>query len=151
MQVLLIEDVDKLGEQGQIVTVKPGFGRNFLIPRGLARQATASVIRAFEEERRQQSRKLGKKKEDAQNLAKELASMEVVVFAKVGEESRIFGSITTNNIADGLAAQGVTVDRRKIEIEDDIKMLGVYTASVKLHPEVDATIKVRVEPEVATS
>jgi len=77
--------------------------------------------------------------------------MEVVVFAKVGEESRIFGSITTNNIADGLAAQGVTVDRRKIEIEDDIKMLGVYTATVKLHPEVDATIKVRVEPEVATS
>lgn len=149
MQVILLEDVENLGGSGEIVAVKPGYGRNYLIPRGLARQATPSVVKAVTEERRQQARKLSKKKDDAQNLAKELAKMEVIVFAKVGEESRIFGSITTNNIADGLAAQGVTVDRRNIELTDDIKVLGVYSATIKLHSEVTAEVKVRVEPEVA--
>ncbi len=149
MQVILLQDVENLGEKGDIVAVKPGYGRNFLLPRGLALQATPSVVKSVTEERRQQSRKLSKKKEDAQNLAKELGKIEVIVFAKVGEENRIFGSVTTTNIADGLAAQGVTVDRRNIHVEDDIKVLGVYTATVKLHPEVEAEVKVRVEPEVA--
>ena len=148
MKVILLEDVDNLGDEGSIVSVKDGYGRNFLIPKGSARLATRGVVKAWEEERRQASRKIAKRKEDAEALAKEMASVEVVIHAKVGEENRIFGSVTPQQIADGLASHGIAVDRRKIEIEDEIRLLGVYTASVKIHPEVVAEIKVRVEPEV---
>ncbi|HAY36726.1 MAG: 50S ribosomal protein L9 [Bacteroidetes Order II. Incertae sedis bacterium] len=149
MKVILLEDVDNLGEEGTIVSVKDGYGRNFLIPKRLARLATKNTVKAWEEERRQASRKLSKRKEDATALAAEIAKVEVVLQAKVGEENRIFGSITAQQIADGLAAHGVTADRRKIEIQDEIKVLGVYTASVKVHPEVVAQVKVRVEAETA--
>ena len=138
-----------MGEEGTIVSVKDGYGRNFLIPKRLARLATKNTVKAWEEERRQASRKLSKRKEDATALAAEIAKVEVVLQAKVGEENRIFGSITAQQIADGLAAHGVTADRRKIEIQDEIKVLGVYTASVKVHPEVVAQVKVRVEAETA--
>ncbi len=149
MKVILLEDVDNLGEEGTIVSVKDGYGRNFLIPKRLARLATKNTVKAWEEERPQASRKLSKRKEDATALAAEIAKVEVVLQAKVGEENRIFGSITAQQIADGLAAHGVTADRRKIEIQDEIKVLGVYTASVKVHPEVVAQVKVRVEAETA--
>ena len=149
MKVILLEDVDNLGEEGTIVSVKNGYGRNFLIPKRLARLATKNTVKAWEEERRQASRKLSKRKEDATALAAEIAKVEVVIQAKVGEENRIFGSITAQQIADGLASHGVTADRRKIELQDEIKVLGVYTASVKVHPEVVAQVKVRVEAETA--
>ena len=149
MKVILLEDVDKLGDEGAVVSVKDGYGRNFLIPKGLARLATKTTVKAWEEERRQASRKLAKRKEDADALAAEMAKVEVVVQAKVGEENRIFGSITAQQIAEGLAAHGITADRRKIEIQDDIKVLGVYTANVKIHSEVVASVKVRVEAEAA--
>ena len=147
MKVLLLEDVDNLGEQGMIVNVKDGYGRNYLIPKSLARLATKNTIKAWEEERRQASRKLSKRKDDATALAAEMAKVEVVLQAKVGEENRIFGSITAQQIADGLAAHGITADRRKIELQDEIKVLGVYSANVKIHPEVVAEVKVRVEAE----
>lgn len=100
MKVLLLEEMENLGEAGDIVDVKDGYGRNFLIPRGMAKMATSGVVKAWQEERRQASRKLSKAKEDAEALAKEMAGVEVVVFAKVGEENRIFGSVTPVHVAD---------------------------------------------------
>ena len=149
MKVLLLEEVENLGEAGEIVTVKDGYGRNFLIPRGLARLATTGLVKAWQEERKQASRKLSKAKDDAEALAKEMATVEVVVFVKTGEENRIFGSVTPVHVAEGLAKHGIQADRRKIHLNDEIKHTGVYTASVKIHPQVTAEVKVRVEPETA--
>jgi len=147
MKVLLLEDVENLGEAGQIVSVKDGYGRNFLIPKGWARLATGNVVKAWEEERRQASRKISKKKEDAEALAAEMAKVDLVINVKVGEENRIFGSVTAQQVVDGLAANGITVDRRKVEITDEIKIVGVYSAKVKIHTDVVAEVKLRVEPE----
>ena len=147
MKVILLKNVDNLGEEGAVVNVKDGFGLNFLIPTGAARLATKNAIKAQQEEHRQASRKLSKKKDDALALSKQLAAVEVVLQAKAGEENRIFGSVTAQHIADGLASLGFTVDRRKVELDEDIRLLGVYTAKVKVHPEVIAEVKVRVEAE----
>ncbi len=149
MKVILLKEVENLGAEGEIVTVKDGYGRNYLIPKGLARLATPNVVKAWKEERRQASRKLTKLKEDAENLARELAEMEVVIPAKVGEENRIFGSVTAQQVVDALGKQGVQVDRRKVSLDEDIRLIGVYTATVKLHPEVTAQVKVRVVPETS--
>ena len=147
MKVLLLEDLEDLGEAGEIVNVKNGYGRNFLIPRGLVRLATPSVVKAWEEERRQKSRKLAKKQEDAENLARQIESIELVLTAKVGEENRIFGTITAQNIVNGLASEGITLDRKQVQLEDEIRVLGVYRATLRIHPEVTAELKVRVEAE----
>ncbi|MDX1430648.1 MAG: 50S ribosomal protein L9 [Rhodothermales bacterium] len=146
MKVILIDDVDGLGQQGDVVTVKNGYGRNFLIPRGLALVATDSVIRHQQELRRQAAHKLLKKKEDAEALQKIIEKEEVVLHARVGEENRIFGSITAQQVALKLAERGLEVDRRKIDL-DEIRTVGVFTGTVKLHPEVAAKVKIRVEPE----
>lgn len=147
MKVILLQEVDNLGEEGEIVTVKPGYGRNYLIPQGLARIATKGTVKARQEELRQRARKLEKAREDAERLADELAKTEVVVYAKVGEENRIFGTVTPTQVADGLVQQGHLIDRRNVTIDEDIRMIGVYTATVKLHSKVKGTVKVRVEPE----
>lgn len=147
MKVILLKEVENLGDAGDVVTVKNGYGRNYLIPQGLARLATPNVVKAWQEERRQAARRLSQLKADAENLAAELSKMEVVVPAKVGEENRIFGTVTSQQVALALAAQGVQVDRRKVELDEDIRLVGVYTASIKLHTEVTAQVKVRVVPE----
>ncbi|HEX7070150.1 MAG TPA: 50S ribosomal protein L9 [Rhodothermales bacterium] len=147
MKLILKEDVEKLGEAGDVVTVKDGFGRNYLIPRGLARIATPGSIKAHEEEKRQQSRRLARKKEEALEVARQLEATEIPIQVKVGEENRIFGTVTSQQIATELTGRGFEVDRRKIELSEDIRVIGVYTASVKLHPEVTAQVKIRVIPE----
>lgn len=147
MKIILLQEVENLGDEGDVVTVKDGYGRNYLIPRGLAKVATVGAVKAWTEERRQASRKLAQKKEDAERLAAELAKIELVVTAKVGAENRIFGSITSQQIVEALAHEGVTVDRRKVELTEDVRHIGVYTAVVKVHAEVAAEVKVRVEPE----
>ena len=147
MKLILLQDVENLGEEGEIVTVKGGFGRNYLIPQRLAVMATAGAVRARKEEMRQVSRKRAQQKEGAEAVAKELEEMEVVVTAKVGEENRIFGTITAQQVAVALNTRGFDVDRRNVELSEDIRMIGVYPATVKLHPEVKATFKVRVMPE----
>jgi len=149
MKIILLKDVENLGEQGQIVKVKNGYGRNFIIPNGWGRLATPNAIRAIEEEHRQSARKHAKKKEDAERLAKEIESVEVVITAKVGEENRIFGSVTAQNIATSLAGHGIVLDRRQITLNDDIRVTGVYSATVKVHTEVSCQVKVRVEREGA--
>ena len=144
MKLILTQDVEKLGEEGDLVTVKDGFGRNFLIPRGLARLATAGAVRAHEEERRQKSRRLAKKKDSALEVARQLEATEVLIPVKVGEENRIFGTVTSQQLAVELAKRGFEVDRRKVELSEDIRVIGVYSATVRLHPEVTAEVKVRV-------
>lgn len=147
MKLILTQDVDKLGEAGEVVTVKDGFGRNFLIPRGMARLATPGAIKAQAEEQKQMSRKLSQKKDSALEVAKQLEQTEVLIAVKVGEENRIFGTVTSQQLAVELTKRGFEVDRRKIELSEDIRMIGVYSASVRIHPEVTAEVKVRVVPE----
>lgn len=147
MKVILLQDVDNLGEEGEIVTVKPGYGRNYLIPKGQALIATKGAVKARHEEMRQQARKRAQAKDDAEALKKQIEQGEVVVEAKVGEENRIFGTVTSQQVAVKLALQGYNIDRRNIELVEDIRMIGVYTANVKLHSDVVAQLKVRVVPE----
>ncbi|MEM6335861.1 MAG: 50S ribosomal protein L9 [Bacteroidota bacterium] len=147
MKVILTQDVEKLGSEGDVVTVKPGYGRNFLIPKGLAALATKRTMKAHEEKRRQQAHKLERLRNDADALAKQLADTPIILHARVGEENRIFGTITTQQIADFLRNRGLDVDRRKISLHEDIRSLGVYPASIQLHPEVTAEVKVQVVPE----
>lgn len=150
MKLILTQDVEKLGEQGDVVTVKDGFGRNFLIPRGLARLATAGAVRAHAEETRQMSRRLAKKKDGALEVARQLEETEVLIPVKVGEENRIFGTVTSQQLAVELTKRGFEVDRRKIELSEDIRVIGVYSATVRLHPEVTAEVKVRVVSDSET-
>lgn len=146
MKVILIKDVPNLGDEGDVVAVKNGYGQNFLIPRGLARLATPSAIKAHEELLRQASRKIARRKDELTTLAAELENVEVIVEAKVGEENRIFGTVTPTQVAVQLAKQGFDIDRRYIEINEEIKMIGVYSATVKLSSEAIARVKLRVEP-----
>jgi large subunit ribosomal protein L9 len=147
MKVILKQDVDTLGSAGDVVKVKNGFGRNFLIPRGIAAPATPRTIKEAEENLRQQAHKLNRVKNDAQALAAKLETLDIVIAAKVGEENRIFGTITTQQVADVLTARGMEIDRRKIELGEEIRSLGVYPATVKLHGDVTAHIKIQVVPE----
>jgi large subunit ribosomal protein L9 len=150
MNVILTQDVENLGQKGAVVSVKGGYGRNFLIPRGFAVVANSSNVKRYEEETRQQSLKLDAARKDAEALAKRVDAMEIVLQAPVGEEDRIFGTITTQQIAEALAKNGIDVDRRKISLDSDIRTTGDYTATVKLHPEHSGTLKVQVVPESLT-
>ncbi len=144
MKVILTRDVENLGQQGEVVSVKAGYGRNYLIPRGYALVATDAVVRHQQELRRQAAHKILKQKEDAEALAALIEKEDVVITARAGEEGKIFGSVTAQQVADGLAARGLEIDRRKIDLEE-IRALGVYTGTIKLHADVAAKVKVRVE------
>ncbi len=147
MKVILKQDVEKLGSAGDVVTVKDGYGRNFLIPRGMAVIATPGGIRQQEEEVRQASRKRAQARENAEAQKQELENLEIPILAKVGEENRIFGTVTSQQIAVELAKRGFEIDRRDIELEEDIRMVGMYGASVKVYEDVVARVKIRVMPE----
>lgn len=150
MKIILKEDLEHLGLEGEVVEVKPGYGRNYLIPRGLAVVATDSNRRRFEEERRQRQHKLDAQRKDAEALANRLGTLELTIPMPTGEENRLFGSVTTQQIADALQAKGIELDRRKITLPEEIRHTGVYTATVKLHPEHTAEVKVKVVPEEAS-
>ena len=147
MKIILTEDHDTLGLRGDVVEVKNGYGRNFLIPRQLGVIASTSNVKRYAEERRQQEHKVEAKRAQAEALAGKLEGTEVTIAMKTGEEDRIFGSVTTQQVAEGLEAQGLPVDRRKITISEDIKSVGVYTATVRVSPEHTADVKVKVVPE----
>ena len=147
MKIILLQDVENLGDEGDIVTVKAGYGRNYLIPKGWARIATDGAVKARREEMRQQVRKRAQQRDNADLLKKEIEKVEVVIEAKVGEENRIFGTVTPQQVALKLATQGFTIDRRHVRLNEDIRLIGVYSATVKLHSEVEAQLKVRVVPE----
>ncbi len=147
MQVILLKDVEHLGQEGEIHEVADGYGRNYLIPQGMARLATEGTIKQAREEARQARRKKLQERKNAEEVAKELADMELVFTAKVGEENRIFGTVTTQQIAVELGKRGFDIDRRDVELDEDIRYVGLYTAKVRLHPEVEQRVNVRVIPE----
>ncbi len=147
MKVILREDHKGLGEAGTVVVVKDGFARNFLIPQGIAFIASDSNMKRFENEQQLKSRRRERDKIAAEELAKKLESVSCTISVQVGEEDKLFGSVTAQNIADALKEQGHEIDRRKIQLEEPIKSLGIYSVPVKLHPDVESSVKVWVVKE----
>jgi len=141
MKVILRKNFDQLGKIGDLVEVKEGFARNFLVPRGIAYVALKGNIKALEEEKKQMAKKHEKEVKAAEILAAELEKVSVTIPVKVGEEDKIFGSVTTQMIADALKEKGYELDKRKIEILEPIKALGIYSISIKLHHSVEAVVK----------
>lgn len=147
MEIILKEDVQKLGHKNDIVTVKNGYGRNFLIPRGMAVLATPSARKVHEENMRQRAHKEEKIKNEAVELAKTLEGKSFTIGAKASSTGKIFGSVNTIQIAEALAKGGFDVDRKNISMKDEAKELGTYTATVKLHREVKVDISIEVVAE----
>lgn len=145
MEVILREDVKDLGRAGALVRVKPGYARNFLFPNGLAFEATAGNKKRIENEQKARAAKAETEKSEASALATRLAAVQLTLKAKAGEGDKLFGSITTADIADALSAKGFPIDKRKIELDHPIKQLGFHSVSVRLHPDVHAEVKVTVE------
>lgn len=143
-KLILRQDLENLGEAGDVVAVKPGYARNYLLPRGFALQATAANVRALEEERRRAEQRARREYLEARRRAAQLEGVSLTFHAKAGDESKLFGSITTADIADRLAEQGLDfdVDRRQVDLSDPIKALGVYSVPIRLHGEVRPEIKV---------
>lgn len=141
MKVILRKNFDQLGKVGDIVSVKDGYARNYLIPRQIAYQATIGNIRTLEEEKKQIQKKEAKELEAAQKSAAELEKVSITIPVTVGEEDKIFGSVTSQMIADALKEKGHEVDKRKIEITEPIKSLGIYSVTIKIHPSVSAIVK----------
>ena len=145
MEIILKQDVDLLGSKHDTVTVKSGYARNFLIPKGMAVAATPSAKKVVAEVIRQQAHKAAKAVEEAQALAKNLEGLSLEIGAKAGETGKIFGSVNSIQIAEAIQTAGYNVDRKVIKIEEDsIKQLGDYEAILKLHKEVNATVKFKV-------
>ena len=147
MQIILQEDVEKLGTRGQIVEVAEGFARNYLLPRKLALQATDGNLRRLEQIRGHLDKRTAGEKGLAQQLADALSATTVTLVRKAGETSQLFGSVTSGDIADALAAQGHTVDKRTIHLEEPIKVIGEYDVPVKLAHGVTGSVKVIVNRE----
>ena len=147
MEVILRDDVPNLGQVGDLVKVKNGYARNFLIPQGLAYQATEANKRRIEGERKQREIRMAEQKSGAESLAAQLGAIELNFTAKAGEGDKLFGSVTTADIAAQLAEKGYKVDKRLIELPEPIKMIGAYPVSIRLHPEVRAEIRVWVTKE----
>ncbi len=147
MEVILIQDVDKLGHRGQIVKVADGFGRNYLLPRKMAVAATPQNRKWVEQQRVRFLKEEAREKAEAEELAKLLQDAAIVIARKAGEQGTLFGSVTAMDIAEGLEAKGYKIDKRKIQLDSPIKVLGEYDVPVKLHPEVTTTVKVKVEAE----
>ncbi|MBI2793110.1 MAG: 50S ribosomal protein L9 [Ignavibacteria bacterium] len=142
MKIILRQNVEKLGEIGDLVVVKPGYARNFLIPRQLAFVATEGAMRALETEKKQYASKMEKAKKQAEVQAVQLADLQISIPMQVGEEGRLFGSVTTQMIAQELELRGFNIDKRAIHIDEPIKTLGIFEVKVKLHPEILASLKV---------
>jgi large subunit ribosomal protein L9 len=147
MEVILREDVDKLGTRGQLVKVTSGYARNYLLPKRLAVPATESNKKIVEQERQGHLRKEAKLVSDAGDLAKMMADVSVTISQKAGENDQLFGSVTAKDIVEALEQQGYTIDRRKIALDEPIRTLGEYKVTLRLHREVPAEITVRVVRE----
>jgi large subunit ribosomal protein L9 len=147
IEVILREDVKSLGKAGEMVRVKPGYARNFLLPQGLAFEATEGNKKRIAAETRARSVRHQAERADAERAAATLGAVTLTLSGKAGDEGKLFGSITAQDIAEALAAQGHPVDRRRIELDHPIKALGQHTIHVRLHPEVHAEVRVSVVPE----
>ena len=147
MQVILRDKIENLGNAGDVVEVRPGYGRNYLIPKGLAYEATQGNVRRLEAERAAQGRKDAATLDEARQRAAAIEGVSLTFHARAGQEGKLFGSITSADIADKLAEQGVQIDRRTIELDEPIKALGVTSVPVRLHPQVRPELKVWVIAE----
>jgi large subunit ribosomal protein L9 len=149
MKLILREDVENLGKGGEVVDVKPGYGRNYLLPRGLAVTANPKNVRELEHQKSVASAKAAKMKASAEAVAKRLAETPVTLSRKVGEQDKLYGSVTALDIAEALAARGLQIDRRAIDLAEPLKTTGDFEIVVKLHSEVVGKAKVKVEAEPA--
>jgi large subunit ribosomal protein L9 len=147
MEVILKEDVNKLGHRGDVVKVADGYGRNYLLPGKLAIEATAANKAVIEQMKGSAIRKLAKEKIESEELSKKLEAVELVFERKVGENEHLFGSVTSGDIAHQLEQKGYTIDRRKISLEEPLKTLGEFHVPIKLHREVTTHLKVTVKAE----
>jgi large subunit ribosomal protein L9 len=147
MEVILREDIDKVGVRGQVVKVAAGFARNYLPPKRLAVAATGANKKIVEQERQAYLRKDAKLHSEAQDLAKLLTGVSVTIVQKAGENDQLFGSVTAKDISDALAAKNFTIDRRKVQLDDPIKQLGEFKVLIKVHKDVTAEVTVVVAKE----
>jgi len=147
MKLILREDVYNLGKGGELVEVKPGYGRNFLIPRGLAVLANPKNIREVEHQKAVAAAKAAKLKASAEAIAKRLSDTPLSFKRKVGEQDKLYGSVTAMDLAEALAGRGVQIDRRAIDLPEPLKTLGDFEVGVKLHSDVVGKVKVKVEAE----
>jgi len=149
MEVILKEDVNKLGQRGDVVKVADGYGRNFLLPKKLAMEATAANKVVIEQMKQSAVRRSAKEKSEAELLVTQLNQVELVFERRVGENEHLFGSVTASEIAHALEGKGFTIDRRKLQLEEPLRQLGEFHVPIKLHREVTAHIKVTVKAEEA--
>ncbi|NEU61119.1 50S ribosomal protein L9 [Paenibacillus sp. ALJ109b] len=147
MKVIFIKDMKGQGKKGQVKEVSEGYAQNFLLPRGIARPATDGNMKTLDNQKAAEDRRKQEEKAEAETLAKKLEAEVTELKAKSGEGGRLFGAITSKQIAEALAAKGLKVDKRKIELDEPIRTLGVTQVTVKVHPEVKATLKVQVTEE----
>ena len=147
MEVILREDVDKLGRRGDIVKVAEGYGRNFLLPRGLALAVTEANKAMIAKERKANDARVAKEKAEFEAVAARIGGLRFVAPRKVGENEMLYGSVTSGDIAEFLKTKGIEIDKRKVLLDEPIKKLGDHEVRIKLHPEVQATVKVLVSKE----
>ena len=144
MKVILLQAVDKLGKAGDVVTVKEGHARNFLIPKNVAKEATVNNMKMLESLKKKQAEEDAKKLAEIKIIAEKLGSLSLTIPAQAGEEEKLFGSVSNEDIAAALAVENIKIDKRDIVLEEPIKKLGTYQAIVKLHPDVKANLKISI-------
>ena len=149
MKLILREDVENLGKGGELVEVKPGYGRNYLLPRGLAVAANTKNVRELDHQKKIAEAKAAKAKASAEAVAKRLSDTPVVLRRKVGEQDKLYGSVTVIDIVEALAARGLILDRRTLDLKEPLKTVGDHEVPVKLHREVIGKAKVKIEAESA--
>jgi large subunit ribosomal protein L9 len=147
MQIILQEDIDKLGHRGEVVTVKPGYARNYLLPRKLAIEATTGNMKALERIRGALAKKTATELEAAQKQAALLNGVSLAFKRKTGENDQMFGSVTSADVAEGLTAQGFKIEKRQVQLADPLKALGEYNVTIKVFRDVTAEVKVHVDKE----
>jgi large subunit ribosomal protein L9 len=147
MEVILKEDVQKLGHRGDVVKVADGYGRNYLLPRKLAIEATPANRAVIEQMKAAAVRRSAKEKSDAEALAKQFVSVHLTFLRKVGDRDHLFGSVTSADIAQEMEARGFNIDRRKIQLEEPLKTLGDFDVQIRLHRDITAPIKVTIKPD----
>jgi large subunit ribosomal protein L9 len=147
MKVILKSDVERLGKTGDVVTVAAGYARNYLLPRGLALEATARSVEQIEIDRKRAEKALQQRAADAAALAQKLEQLSLTISKQAGESDKLFGTVTAMEIAEALEKEGHEIDKRKVELEEPIKTLGIYTVPVRLHTDVTAKVKLWVVKE----
>jgi len=147
MELILRDDVDKLGRRGDIVKVKDGFARNFLLPRGLGMPVTAANKAMIEKEQKANLARLAKERAEFEQLAQRIATLRFIAPRKVGENDALYGSVTSGDVAEFLKSKGIEIDKRKVLLDEPVKHLGEHELKIRLHPEVQAALKLLVTKE----